>query len=316
MDPDFIKAQQLIDSSERILLTMHEGMDGDDGGAILALGQHLESLGKQPTYFISKGVPPQLAFLPQSHQVKASLDNTQFDLIIFCGCATADRCGNPAILNLTAPTINIDHHPDNQRFGQVNIVDASKSAVAELVYDMFVFHRWPITKNIALCLLTGLVTDTGSFMHSNTQTSTLTAAAELMRKGALVNKIIRHTYKNKNPQMLKAWGRALENMRYDDKHQIAFSVITDEDLETLGDIHSSTFEGFVETLNAIPEAKFALFLRQEGNKVKGSLRSEPYKNIDVAQIAQLFGGGGHKMAAGFSVVGKLTKNAQGKWQVV
>jgi len=217
---EFDKAAELITASKNILLTMHERMDGDDGGSVLAMGHALDALGKQTTRAIKRGVPPQLVFLPGSGHIQDDIDHSEFDLLITFGCATKDRIGSQNIQSLSCPTINIDHHPDNTFFGDINIVDKSKSSVAELMYDFFKTLNWPINRNIATCLLTGIITDTGSFLHSNTQSSTLQAAAELMRKGALTDKIISHTYKNKSPKILQAWGRAMENSYFDENRKI------------------------------------------------------------------------------------------------
>lgn len=316
MQEEFQQAKELIDDSRRILLTMHERMDGDDGGALLALGSQLESMGKIVTYAVKKGVPPALNFLPGADKIQDDIDHKNFDLLITFGCSSKDRCGSERMMSLNTPILNIDHHPDNTHFGHVNVVDHKKSSVAELVYDFFIYNNWPVTKDVATCLLTGIITDTGSFMHSNTQSSTLKVAAELMRKGALTSKIIKHTFKSKSPQILKAWGKAMENSYYDEKHKIIYSVMTEKDLSQFQNLPQAAFEGFVETLNTMPEAKFAMFLRQDGNIIKGSLRSDTFKNIDVSKIAHIFGGGGHKLAAGFSVAGKLMKDDQGKWKVI
>ncbi len=316
MKDAFTKAKQLIDSAERILLTMHERMDGDDGGSVLALALHLEKQGKNITLAIKKGVPPSLKFLPGSEKIADDIDHADFDLLITCGCSTKDRSGSENIINLKIPTINFDHHPDNTLFGDVNVVDSAKSSVAELVYDFFVFHNWTITHEVATCLLTGIITDTGGFMHSNTQSSTLKAAATLLKKGAQTAKIIRHTFKGKNANILKAWGKAMENSFYDAKHKIIYGIMTQKDLAELGELPQAAFEGFAETLNTFPGARFAMFLRQDGDIIKGSLRSDPYKKTDVSEIAKIFGGGGHKMAAGFSLAGKLMRDEQGKWRVV
>lgn len=312
----FENATKLINTSTNILLTMHERMDGDDGGALLAMGAQLEKMGKQVTYAIKKGVPPNLAFLPGVEKIQDEFPESNYDLLITFGCSTLSRTGNPNILNLKSYILNVDHHPDNTNFGTVNLVDAKKSSVAELIYDFFVWNKWTITKDIATCLLTGIVTDTGSFMHSNTQSSTLKVASVLMSKGAHTHKIIKHTYKNKTPETLKAWGKAIENSYYDKEHKIIYSVLTDSDLSNFSKLPGSAFEGFTETLNTIPEAKFAMFLRQDGEIIKGSLRSDTYKNTDVSKIAHIFGGGGHKLASGFSVAGKLVKDEIGKWKVV
>ncbi|MCL5666407.1 MAG: bifunctional oligoribonuclease/PAP phosphatase NrnA [Patescibacteria group bacterium] len=315
MQQNFQKAKELIDRSYNILLTMHERMDGDDGGALLAITHHLKSTGKQAVCAIKKGVPPSLSFLPGSKHVREDIGEEEFDLLVAFGCSDKNRIGNEKITGLDIAAINIDHHPDNTNFGDVNLVDAGKSSVAELVYDFFKFCKWQINKDVATCLLTGIITDTGSFMHSNTKTSTLQAAADLMRQGALANKIIKHTYHSKSPNILKAWGKAMENSYYDAKHKVIFSIMTEDDLKETGKLPQAAFDGFAVTLNSVPEAKFAMFLRQEGNIVKGSLRSESYKNVDVSKIAKLFGGGGHKQAAGFSIPGRLTRDKNGKWKI-
>ena len=98
-------------------------------------------------------------------------------------------------------------------------------------------------------------------MHSNTKESTLTAAAHLMKKGARIDTVTKHTYKGKSADTLKAWGRALENAYYDAKQRIIYSVLSAEEMKELGDLPASAFEGLVETLNKVPEAKFALFLK-------------------------------------------------------
>ncbi len=314
---DFDLATKLIGQSNSILLTMHERMDGDDGGSVLALLHQLEKMGKNVEAAIKKGVPKSLSFLPGSHKIADDISHENYDLVIMFGCSSKDRCGSIKILNLKSKILNVDHHPDNKMFGQVNVVDAAKSSVAELIYDFFIYNGWHINKHVATCLLTGIITDTGSFRHSNTQSSTLKAAAELMRKGADLTIIIKNTYKNKTTRDLSAWGKAFKNTFYDEKSKVIYSVMTEEDLTKLDpNLSQSVFEGFVETLNTVPEAKFAMFLKQDGNIIKGSLRSEQKKGVDVSEVARMFGGGGHKLAAGFSVAGKLVKDEVGKWRVV
>ncbi len=316
MQQHFESAKNLIDQSANILLTMHERMDGDDGGALLALGGHLENEGKHVVYAIKQGVPPALSFLPGAKKIKDDWVEGNYDLLITFGCSELVRVGFPQILNAKCLILNFDHHPDNQNFGHVNIVDSKKSSVAELVYDFFNYCGWQIDKDIATCLLTGIITDTGGFMHANTKASTLEAAAQLMRKGAIPGKIMNHALKRKTPGVLKAWGKAIKNSFYDAKNKIIYSIMTAEDLSEFQSLPLAAFEGFVETLNTVPEAKFAMFLKQDGEIIKGSLRSDIFKNVDVAKIAHIFGGGGHKLAAGFSVAGKLVKDKMGKWRVV
>lgn len=312
---NFAAARSLLESSQRILLTTHERTDGDDLGSVLALADHLASSGKDITIAIVGGVPEQLTYLPGSKLVIEDISRADFDLLVISGCSNIERCGNPKIIELGVPILNIDHHPDNTKFGTVNVVDPAKSAVAELVFDFFNYCGWEISSRAATCMLTGIFTDTGSFMHSNTQDSTLSAAGNLMSKGARVSTVAKHNYKGKGIAALKAWGKALENAYYNEDNKIIISVISQEELNELGNPPMEYFEGLVETLNKVPEAKFALFLKQDGDTVKGSLRSDPHKGTDVKEIAHLFGGGGHKWASGFSLLGKLVKNDAGKWKV-
>jgi len=136
-----------------------------------------------------------------------------------------------------------------------------------------------------------------------------------MKYGARIDKIHEFTFQNKDIRGLKAWGVALENTRLAQNGQIAISVMTKEDLDKLGDLPSDTFAGFVETLNKIPGTRFAMFLRQEGDEIKGSMRSEENKEMDVSFLAKLLGGGGHKLAAGFELKGQLKRLPDGGWRI-
>lgn len=315
---EFEKAKLILENSKSILLTTHERTDGDDLGSVLALTHFLKSKGKKVSVVISGGVPESLKFLPMSEVVTEHFSKdtvVDFDLLVISGCSTRERTNHAEILNLQIPTLNLDHHPDNKMYGSVNVVDATKSSVAELTYDLFKFCGWNISYESAVCLLTGIVTDTGIFMHSNTEASTLAAASELVARGARISTVTKHTYEGKDIKSLKAWAKAIENAYFDPEKQMIYSIITAEELRGLGDPSMEIFQGLAETLNKVPEAKYAMFLKQDENLIKGSLRSETHKGVDVQAIAKSLGGGGHKLAAGFSILGTLTKDSQGKWKV-
>lgn len=307
----------LLQGKQRIFLTTHERTDGDDLGTVLALAHALKKQGKTVTVGIRGGVPSSLAFLPGSSSVTEEAPTVDTEVIIISGCSNLARTGLP-LESFTAPIINFDHHPDNARFGTVNLVDAAISSVAELAYHFCKAVNWPIENEMAICLLTGMVSDTGSFLHSNTQPSTLYAASNLMNKGARTTTIANNTFKGKALPALKAWGRALANSWYDAEKSMVCSVITEEDLQDLHHPPHSVFEGVVETINKVPEARFALFLKQDGPLIKGSLRSDPHKpmgGLDVGSLAKLLGGGGHRNAAGFAFPGTLIKQ-ENKWHIV
>lgn len=309
----FKKALDLIKSAKKIFLTTHEGTDGDDLGSALAMLGYIKQLGKEARLVVKGGVPKNLIFLPDSNEVEHQFENLDEDLVITFGCNKMDRTGFKQLQTITQPVINFDHHPDNANFGEVNVVDPAAAAVAELVYYFLVFAEAELSKNMATCILTGIFTDTGGFKHANTSAETLGIASELLKKGARIDKIALQTMGRKRPSAIKAWSKGLENARFDPEKKMVFSVLTEGDLKDIG-ATDEDLDGFVELLNNMPQARFALFLRQDGDIVKGSLRSEPDKKVDVSKIARSFGGGGHKLASGFKINGKLTREGD-NWRI-
>lgn len=316
MTESFQKAKNLLEQSKKILFTTHERTDGDDLGSVLALAIHLKSTGKSVTVCVTGGVPDRLSFLPMSDDVKENIEEANYDLLVISGCSNIERINNSKIQTLQIPTINFDHHPDNQNFATVNVVQSNKSSVAELVYDFFKFNDWQLSPEVSTCLLTGIITDTGLFMHSNTQAETYDAASDLVKNGGSISNVAKNTITSPDLLHLIAWGKGLENSYFDPEKKIIYSILTQDLLSEMGNPDLNNFEGFVETLNKVPEAKYAMLIKEEDGRVKGSLRSDPFKGTDVQKIAKEFGGGGHKWAAGFSVFGHLAKNKDGQWQAV
>lgn len=304
------KALRLIEQSKSIFLTTHEGTDGDDLGSLLAMRGALLKMKKNVKAAVSKGVPEALKFLPGANQVEDKLDNAEFDLVMTFGCNQIARTALTQLRKFTGPVINVDHHPDNKLFGKVNIVEPSTSSVAELMYYFFQVCDIEIDKNIATCLLTGIFTDTGGFKHANTTAETLKVASELMKKGALISRISKSIIGQNNPAAHKIWARALENTRFDTDKGLVYAVVTEDDFRETG-ATDDDLAGFVTFLNSIPQARYALLLRQDGEVVRGSLRSELDRGVDVNKIAATFGGGGHKLASGFKIKGKLVREGQG-----
>lgn len=321
----FKKALELIKKSDNILLTTHEGTDGDDLGSLLGMIRFLKQLGKKYKVVIKGGVPEKYHYLPDHEIVKVQLpaspssaslggpDVSDFDLLVTFGARDMNRIGFKELLQFQAPILNFDHHPDNTNFGTVNVVDSNTSAVAELVYHFLKFADAIIDKEIATCLLSGIFYDTGGFKHANTTAEALQVSAELLKRGARIDKIAFQLMGKKTPAAIRAWAKGLENARFDPEKKMVFSVLTEADLKEIGAIDED-LDGFVELLNNLPQSKFALLLRQDGDIVKGSLRSEPQKKIDVSKIAQMFGGGGHKLSSGFKIKGKLIREGDA-WQI-
>lgn len=317
---NFSDAQSFLAHHEKFVLASHAHTDGDDLGSMLALYELLMQAGKQAVPVALGGVPASLRFLPNQSAVLEGVPG-QFldaDAVVLFGCYAPHRTEVAWIVGAARagiPVLNVDHHHDNSRYGEVALVDEEKSSVAEVVYDFFVSMGTAINANIAKCLLTGMLTDTGSFMHANTKASTLNAAGQLMKSGARVDSIRNLMVSGRDVKSLRAWGRALENTTINTVNQAAVCALTAEDLADLEPLPEDVFVGFVDTLNTIPDVKFALFARQDGEHIKGSIRSDEFKNVDVFKIAQLFGGGGHRLASGFKVKGRLVKLGAGTWRV-
>lgn len=315
MTAEFKAARELLAPARRVILLSHEYTDGDDLGAILALGRALEGESKEIYPAAYGGVPDNLLFLPGQNLVRDQLpeDLAAYDVLVTLGCGTLARTGFPALQSWQKPILNIDHHADTQMFGTVNVWNKDLAANCELVYLMLKDWRVEIDKLMAMNLLTGIFTDTGGFRHANVSALTMEIAADLLRRGAKLDLIARFTFSQKDLPKLRAWSAAIENARFDSARKMVYTVITEEDLARLG-AREEDLDGVVELLNTIPDAKFSMLLKQRGSEIKGSLRSEPDKGVDVSEIARAFGGGGHKLAAGFKFKGKIERTPEG-WRI-
>ncbi|MEA1937113.1 MAG: bifunctional oligoribonuclease/PAP phosphatase NrnA [Patescibacteria group bacterium] len=305
------QAINLIKSSENILILTHKNPDGDAVGSVLGLGQALGSLNKNVECFSKDAVPAVFEFLPNVAIIKNSVKLKKYDLVILLDCALFSRTGLDDIKDIIDSFNNlliIDHHPQGTaEVGYLNdcvqIIDPSASSTAVLIYRLLKKLDLKITKDIAHCLLTGIFTDTGGFQHSNTDTQTLEITAELMNRGPRIDKIARNIFNSKNVSAIKLWGKALSRIQKDENTGMAVSYLSKKDLAECG-AKQEDISGLISVINTVSGTKFSLLLTEsEDNKIRGSLRSEEYKNIDVSRIAQSLGGGGHKLASGFEIEG-------------
>jgi len=305
-------AVNLIKSSKDILILTHKNPDGDAVGSVLGLGQALNSLDKNIECFSKDAVPDVFEFLPNTAMIKNRVNLKNYDLIILLDCALFSRTGLDSVNNIIDSFNNlliIDHHPKGaEEIGYldscVQIIDPTASSAAVLVYDLLKKLDIKITKDIAHCLLTGIFTDTGGFQHSNTDEQTLETTAKLMRKGPRIDKIAKNIFNSKSVPAIKLWGKALDRIQKDKNTGMAVSYLSRKDLEECG-AKQEDISGLISVINTISDAKFSLLLTEsDDNKIRGSLRSEEYRNIDVSRIAKSLGGGGHKLASGFEVEGE------------
>ncbi|HEX2359017.1 MAG TPA: bifunctional oligoribonuclease/PAP phosphatase NrnA [Solirubrobacterales bacterium] len=299
---DLQEVVEELRSGERFLLTTHENPDGDALGSLLAMHQILGALGKDSIMFLGAKefpLPVEYRFLPLEevfHEPPADLaDRT----VIFLDCGNIDRMPVDWLSNGTR-VINIDHHHDNTRFGDVNLVDVEASCTAEIVYELTGLLGVDLTPEVANALYVGLVTDTGKFMYENTDARSHRMAAALLEAGVQVNDVYRRLYEHAPIEKLKLLARALEKIELHGQGALAITYISAADYAATGGGEVLT-EGIIDHVRTIDGALIAAVVRdQQGSRTarKVSLRSTD-GSVDVSEIARKQGGGGHRRAAGF-----------------
>lgn len=311
------EAVKIIKESNDILIMAHKNPDGDAIGSVLGLGIALKVFGKTVTCFSQDPVPKVFGFLPEISIIKNSIEPKEYDLIVLLDCDDLNRTGikeSGKVFKGYKRLLIIDHHPRSENSECVGnchkVIDPSASSTAVMIYRLLKELKIDITKDIANCIFTGIFADTGSFQHSNTDEKTLKVAAELMKKGARSEKIAKQIFKNRTMPAIKLWGKALSRIETDKETGMAVSYLSKKDLEE-NNVSQEELSGLVSTINTISDSKFSLFLTEYGeNKLKGSLRSEEYKGIDVSRIAKSLGGGGHKLASGFEMDGQIKESIE------
>ena len=239
--------------------------------------------------------------LPITKEIKNTVDEIKaYDLFIALDCGDMSRLGFSSVLFEQAKaTFCVDHHISNQGCGDVNYIVPSASSACELVFDLISYDR--ITKEIAECLYTGMVHDTGVFQYSSTAPETMEAAADLMRRNIRANEMIDKTFYEKTYAQNKILGKALEESYLLSEGKIIVSCITKEMMNDYGVIPKD-LEGIVSQLRVTKGVEVAIFLYQTGEEeYKVSLRASG--DVDVSKVAEAFDGGGHKKAAGVSIKG-------------
>ncbi len=306
--------------NQKFLLIAHDRPDGDTIASALAMRQLLESQGKKVTVVCLQEVPEVFKFLLGWQKVKTDFLLGDFETIILLDTGDLRRTGYYDRLlqakSQGVPIVNIDHHPKNDiwKLAKINIVDEKVSSTCEIIYDIYQKLGEKIDSATATILLTGIYTDTGGFQHSNTAPRTLEVASKLLSSGAQLKQISQKISNYRSLAMLKLWGIVLDRIEHRSELGLVYSIITQSDIKKIG-AKEDDLAGVVNLISTIPGEQAALLLYElPDGKVKGSLRTESDK-IDVAKIAGLFGGGGHKKASGFVIDGKLKKTDVG-WKVV
>jgi len=294
-----------IEQRERFVLTSHARPDGDAVGSALACSQVLRAMGKQADVVLHDGVPRIYRSLPFADQVvQSNRVNGSYEAAIILECDSIHRTRIEGLEDRFL--ISIDHHVSGRPFAHVNWIDPQAVATAEMVFRLGRKAGVKISPEMATCLYTALMTDTGSFMFQGTNENTFALARELVLAGADPAHCAQGIYFAHSPAKIRLLGEALRNLKLED--ELAYVLVTQEQMELCG-AKEEDCEGLVNYVLSIGGVEVAIFFREliEG-RFRVSLRSKG--NLDVARVAERFGGGGHECASGCSVSGPLTNAVQ------
>ena len=288
----------------RFLVVTHENPDGDALGSLLALSLALRQLGKDAVMYLpgQTPLPQEYAFMPLDDLVREPPDDAAERVLLAVDCAKEDRIGDESVLSAAPLVLDIDHHHDNTRFGDLNLIVADASSTGEVLRDVFAELGVELTPELAEPLYIALVTDTGRFQYANTTPKSLRLAAELVEAGADVHAVFQEVYESVEFAKLKLLARALGRAEVLEGGRIVVSHLLRTDFTEVGAAEPYS-EGIIDYLRAVEGAELAALIREQlhgsPRAHKGSLRSS-IDELDVSVIARSFGGGGHRQAAGFS----------------
>jgi bifunctional oligoribonuclease and PAP phosphatase NrnA len=288
-----------IKNSNKICITCHTSPDGDAAGSVLALAIGLKHLGKEVCVLSTDPISSSYEFLPYSELMNGNFNYVPED----ADCVIVLDCGNFQRINADLKLehknyllINIDHHISNDMYGDLNFVDTNAAAVGEIVYQMLEILGVKIDKDIAECLYTSLLTDTGSFRFSNTTSVTHTIAGDLINCGVNVDDMYRMIYENKSYDRIKLYGALISSMKLVHNNKICVMKLTKNIVNNLN------LSGNMDTSDVLPfgmqidTVEVVVLIKEIDDGVKASLRSK--NKVDVRKIAEVFGGGGHVKASG------------------
>ncbi len=290
----------LIDTRDRFLVTSHARPDGDAIGSSLGCAMLLEQLGKQVDVVLADQVPLIYRTLPcvDCIQQRTGIDRA-YDAIILLECDGVERTRLSGLAGQFL--INIDHHTSGRRFADFNWIDTTACAVAAMIYQVAHASGVRISRDMATCLYTAVLTDTGSFGYIGTNGSTLSLAHDLVELGANAGRIAQDVYFSNPASKIRLLGAALSRLHTEER--LAWTCITQQDMLQTGAAEEDC-EGIVNYLIGIAGVEAAVFLRElPDRRFRLSLRSKGV--VNVARVAERFGGGGHENASGCTLEGPL-----------
>jgi phosphoesterase RecJ-like protein len=295
------KAAELVAGAQKIVVVTHVQPDGDAIGSMMGLTTALREQGKTVLPVVDGGMPRGFAFVPGSETIRDNVKDFAPDLVISTDASDRSRIGDvgESALSYGTPLIQLDHHQTNLMFGDVNLVDARTVAAAEGVLDWLDQQGWPLSPDVAQCLLTGLVTDTLCFRTSNVTGTVLGKAQRLMLAGADLAAVVQRTVVRKSAKLMRLHGEVLSRIVLEDG--VIWATVTAEDFRAAG-MDVGAYTGLSSDLIQAEEAVISVTFTEMGDdRIDVSMRSVP--GFNVSGIALELGGGGHVQASGCGLTG-------------
>jgi phosphoesterase RecJ-like protein len=289
---------------DRFLATTHENPDGDALGSLLGMTLGLRGLGKDVQMILGpdERVPAELGFMSLDDLRREAPDDAAERVLLCLDCASEHRLTAEGLRERSLLVLDVDHHHDNTRFGDVNLIVPDASSTSEIVADLLAELGVVLTPEIAEPLYIALVTDTGRFQYSNTTPKALRLAADLVEAGADVHHVFQQVYENIDLAKLKLLARVLDRAQVYEGGRVVISYLLRDDFAQAG-AEEPYSEGLIDYLRSVEGAELVALIREppreDGPARRVSLRSSA-DEIDVSRIARASGGGGHPQAAGFS----------------
>ncbi len=302
MNKTFLELKDIIDKSQKIIIFSHVNADGDTLGSNLALALMIEEhFKKTPDSVYVGNLPDMYKYLPFYDRFKnvEDIKESDYDLAIAVDVASKDRLVNAVKLyDSTKIKVNIDHHKTNNSYGDINIMEPDSACVGVILYKIFKEWNLNLNLNIAKCIYTSVMTDTGCFKYENTSPEVFNIAAELVKYGVSPCKEYRLCYETKPQNMVQFQADIVSNSKFYNDGKIAFAKVTKEDVLKYQAEDYFT-EGIVEILRSSKTVEIAAILKEiNDDNTKVSLRS---KKVDLTPIVKKYDGGGHSFAAGCTI---------------
>lgn len=300
---DYSKLNDIIKSSKNILIISHVNPDGDTLGSMCGVySAILENYKKKCDMMAVSKVPEVYSYMPNLSKVRniEKFDKSrEYDLVINVDVAAIDRiCDGKTLFDKAKFTVNIDHHKTNIAYGNLNFINPEASSTGEVLFGCFEKMGWKINLDTAVCLYTALLTDTGSFRFDNTKPSTFETAGKLVEIGVNPSDIYKKVYESDSKTLVMFQAHCVSKAKFLDDDKIAYTTVYKKDME-LFSAGDDCMEGLTEKLRSIVTTRVAFVAKEmKSGGTKISMRS---KFADVAQICEVFNGGGHKYAAGCTI---------------